>query len=622
MSAVLAIAGREIRERRFLLAVAVGLGLIPAAAFFWPGMAEQGNAELVAVFVGLAFPTAASLAVGASVMGRDMAEGRLGFYLSRPIAETSLWAGKFLGGCALVLLAFALTWLPFSIVSGAVWSWLANGRMPYPLVFGPLAMVFLMANAHVAASLYRSRSAWIAVDAALLVVAFFAYRSMLRHAVDAGAGEIVMGNMHQLFFGAALVAVAASGFQLVLGRAGAERGRWALSCSYWLGTGLHLLCLYGLSSWALGTTPAEVSGVSLYAELAPRGVGVIFRGNDPGRAGLEPLFAMDAASGAYARFAAERATLPVFSRDGRRAFWVAGAPELFSLDRPPALAVARFDGDRPAVHELPLSESGASYLLAVDGEARLALLVCRGGVAVVDTASGATLGGARLASLNPDVGEFLPDGRVRLVERSGTAIVVRDWNPRDSESVERVRVADAGHGLTLALRGDHALVSPDGRELLLLDVEKGTRTLLARTPPDRPAAPHLGVARRMGLAHGGLAVAFGNSVVLVTPEGEVGRRIDLDPDEFVTSLVEPGPNQIAVGFRRAGGSLTKVYDIETGSLIREEPGLRPAGNPWTKRLGDSPEPGSLGSRLYLTDDHALVELLANGKRRVVVPAVD
>ncbi len=620
MSAVLAIAAREIRERRFLLAVAVGVGLIPAAAFFWPGMAEQENAELVAVFVGLAFPTAASLAVGASVMGRDMAEGRLGFYLSRPIAEASLWAGKLLGGCALVLLAFVLTWLPFNLVSGALWSWLANGRIPYPLVFGPVLMLLLMASAHVAASLYRSRSAWIAVDAALLVVAFFAYRSVLRRAVDAGAGEIVMGNMHQLFFGAVLVAVAASGFQFVLGRADAERGRWALSCSYWLGTGLHIVCFYGLSSWALGTTPAEVGGISYHAELAPRGVGVIFRGTEPGRAGLEPLFAMDAASGAYARFAAERATLPVFSRDGRRAFWVARAPTLFSLDQRLSLAVARLDGARPSLQELPLEEQGAFYLLAVDAEVPRALLSCHGCVAVLDTASGATL--ARSSSLNPDAGEFLPDGRVRLLERSGSSIVVRDWTPRDGASVERARLADAGRGLALALHGDHALVSPDGRELLLLDVETGTRTLLARTPPDRPAATHLGGARRIGLAHGGLAVAFGNSVVLVTPEGEVGRRIDLDPDEFVTSLVEPGPNQIAVGFRRAGGSLTKVYDIETGKVIREEPGLRPAGNPWSTRLGDSPEPGSLGSRLFLTDEAALVELMPDGKRRVVVPAVD
>lgn len=615
MSAALAIAVREIRERRFLLATAFVVGLLPVAASLWPAVAEQRNDELVAVLVGLAFPTAAALAVGASVVGRDLAEGRLGFYLARPISALSLWAGKFLGGYTLVALTFVLVVLPFNVATGTLRGWLDDKHAPSPLVLGPLALLLVMASAHVAASLYRSRSAWIALDLVLFVLAFAAIRQLMLRMAEAGAGEAIPAGAPYFLLGGALVPLAASAVQLAVGRADPARGRRALSGTFWSLAGLLLGLLFGLSSWVLATTPAETGGAPYGCDVAPRGGGLVFRGSNPGRAGYEPLFVMDGSTGAYARFSAERASRPVFTRDGRRAFWIARPPELFAIDRRPSLVVAHFDGGPPRLEELPLAGGEALYLLALDPEGRRALVYGRGFVAVVDALSGATT--ARLEATLVDAGEFLPDGRVRLLGRPGglSAIVVRDWNPRSGDGVERARVPATARSVTLGLRGDQALLSPDGRELLLLDIAQGKQTTVTRGESRNSL---LFGAARIGLADGGIAVGVGNGLWIVSPAGSVRKLIDLDPKDLIFGLAQPAADELAIGV--LSPPRTRFVEIDSGRVRRDEKGLRPAGAR-QERLGDFPEPGSLGSRLFVTQDHALVELLPAGQRRVIVPAM-
>src|SRR5688572_31008663 len=106
MNAALAIARREVRERRSLLAAALILGLLPVALKRLLPVPADDIGELLSILLYLAFPTAVALAVGASIVGRDVVERRLGFYFSRPLSAGALWGGKFLGGALLVTAAY------------------------------------------------------------------------------------------------------------------------------------------------------------------------------------------------------------------------------------------------------------------------------------------------------------------------------------------------------------------------------------------------------------------------------------------------------------------------------------------------------------------------------------
>lgn len=613
MSAALAIAAREIRERRVLLAAALAVGLLPALAWYLPGMREQENAELVAMFVGLAFPAAAALAVGTSIIGRDLAEGRLAFYLARPISELSLWAGKFLGGYALVGMAFVLVVAPFNVVSGNVRHWVADGRIPFQLIVAAAFLLVLMTGAHAAASFYRSRSAWIVADILLFGLVLAICQRLMVRMLDAGAGEIMVDHFPLVFAGGAAVALLASAVQLLVGRADPARGRRALSWTLWLGAGLYVLGLHAASSWVLGTTPAE-TGVSYGCRAAPRGAGLVFWGGASGRAGYRPIFAMDASSGAFASFSAERGGMALFTEDGRRALWTADAANL-AVERRPALVTASFDSSGPHIDEVPLDGfEGAPQLLALDPAGGRALVARSGRVAVLDTSSGAAI--ANLGGVDVGAGAFLPAGGIRLLaNRAG--IVVLDWNPRDGSTLERMRVAAAGAQAGLfGVRDDLALVSPDGRDLVLLDLAAGRQTTLSRAPQHRRT--HAFGAQAIGLAQGGVAIGLGNRLWIVSPAGEVAGHVELDASVGILGLSQVKPDELAIGVMRPPGTL--FLEIPSGVVRREAKGIRPAAD-WFRRVSASVKPGSLGSRLFVTEDDALVELLADGQRRVIVPAV-
>jgi hypothetical protein len=324
---------------------------------------------------------------------------------------------------------------------------------------------------------------------------------------------------------------------------------------------------------------------------------------------------MDASSGAFAAVSAEWSSWRVvYTRDGRRAAWIAGAPEpAMAIERHPSLIVAHFDGGKPRIEATPLafaySDLATPVLLAFDHEGRQAVLAGPTEVAMVDTLSGVTT--ARLDGVAAKAAEFLPDGLVRVLGHTA-GIVVLDWNPLSGQRVERTRLTVANPSLArlLGLEGDRALVQ-DHRELLLLDVASGTHTRIARA--------ERGLATSLALADGGVAAGFGSALWIVSPAGAVRKLIDLGPGQFVIGLAQAAADELSIGLFRP--QRTIFVDIATGLIRREENGLVPAHG-WADGLGDVAEPGSFSSRLYLTDDDALVELLPDRRRRVIVPAVD
>ena len=80
MKGALLVAWREIAERRSVLAAALVAGLLAFASPLLPGVMTGRAAEArdaMALSVALGFGLLVALMVGASVVGRDLADGRL-----------------------------------------------------------------------------------------------------------------------------------------------------------------------------------------------------------------------------------------------------------------------------------------------------------------------------------------------------------------------------------------------------------------------------------------------------------------------------------------------------------------------------------------------------------------
>jgi hypothetical protein len=132
MSGLWAVLVREIRERRAIPLAALALGILPVIAGSIPALTRIGGTDVredLAVVLGFAFPVAVALGLGVSVIGRDLAEGRLGFYFSRPISGFALWAGKM--GATLILIGASalLVVLPAHLLTAEGFAFGANSYL-------------------------------------------------------------------------------------------------------------------------------------------------------------------------------------------------------------------------------------------------------------------------------------------------------------------------------------------------------------------------------------------------------------------------------------------------------------------------------------------------------------
>jgi hypothetical protein len=623
VSAVLGIARQEVSTRRFLLAAAAALSLLAwiLRAVLPPGWSRELGQSLALVLF-LAFPIAAAIAVGSSLVGRDLAEGRLSFYFSRPLSAGALWAGKFLGGAILVAGAFLCCYLPLALSGdgigrGAVGIWL-------------LALVGLMGFAHTISSMYRSGSRLFALDLSLGAVVLTVIVVQVRHLAFAGAGHVLLTTAALPFdlAVAAAVLLAAAAAQLAYGRADARRGHVALSATVWT-LALVAVAAFALwSRWVLGVTPAEVSGVRYPLLVAPSGSALLFKGApERGRAGFSPVFLMDGESGSYVRLAPERVTLPAFTADGSAAVWVAPAvswwwyvapdpahPFPGAEARRAALAVARLGLGTPVVEERALEPPDAELALALDGDGQRVLLSGRAGVSLVDVASGRPVAEAPLSNIW--AADFLPGGTVRFYQtpRDGSepAFVVLDWTPKDGKRVERARVPVDPRVFLLARRGDLVVVSNGMRGKAIIDTTSGAVRRLDSAAADFPGAA-------LVLSSGLVALSLGEEVRVVTRGGETVARLALEPGSLAYALREPTPGELAVGLWTFSSDRrrTVFVDAATGAVRRVEQGLLPAGVRYGV-MNTQPEPGSFASRLFEDIGGDLVTLEPDGRKRRIV----
>lgn len=626
MSPLLTLTQREISDRRPLLWGTLVAALLPLLARVLPGIRpEQARAfhEGLAAIFAVVFPAALALGLGASVVGEDLAQRRLGFYFSRPISGWSIWASKMLAATFVTLAAWVCFVMPAFLLS--------RGRgpiiLPEPEWFlpwtGGLLAAILVAQA--VSGAYRSRDGLFAIDIAAFSVLVALAAAQVWQLVEAGA---VTTPWLMLAPALAMVVVAAAvggAAQVIVGRTDSRRGHLMLSSCLWGTLFVGLLGGLGFSAWVLSVKPDQVGVESWSVRTTPSASHVAF-GAGQERAGYRPYFLLDTATGRFQRLPWwPRLRGFAFSGDGRSAVWIEGGST-------PMLVTIRLDGSATA-RRSALQRYADPLLARVSDDGRLAVVALPDRVAVIETDSGREVATASAGQLSDDPRSL---GLVSRYEFAGDTVVAFVRSPTVDASLSvstfefrtgtvRRGPVVGGANWVRAVRDGRALVSGrslpgssqpvppldlvDGqviRPLLVGNVKAASATLLedGRTAAIvfRDHDPHLMVWSREGQPLLDRALPVGAT--------------------FLAG--EPRLGWICVGYDALieGRLRTAFAAIADGSIVREEPGLLPAAGPGWNQDQTLPA-GSPGSRLFVGAHGELVRLDPETGRReaLLVPPI-
>ncbi len=630
MRAFGAVLRRELAERWLLALAAALLGLVPLAVPFLPlGIsqapdARSGTATALAVIVSFVL----ALVLGSTVLARDLAERRLGFYFSRPLAGWAIWAGKLTGAAILALGSGLLVLLP-SVLLGdrpdpsGYWGPASDFALSFTLWALTVLALLLAANAF--SSMVRSRSPWLLLDllAGTLLVGLVG--AITGRLLTAGALSALAMAHAGLLVAFVLSFAAASAIQVTRGRTDPRRGHRLLSLTLWALLGLSALAFGGYTRWVLAATPedlVEIGGV------VPASAGDwIALGGSTGmlRGGFEPNFLLDTSSGRSFLIRSQSAGWGgvTFSRDGRHAAWaqMAGRGALpvtihrLELDRP---------GAEPVATPIGFSEHFPhSMVLSPDG----ARMACLAGERIVaqEMKDGRLLLAAPILagdSWSADRLRFLDSTTLRLyrtrIEKGGTELRVLDFDLGTGKTIREIRVPEYDHFLWG--------ISQDGQQLLLKSrkVELSSQEIAIAITDLRSGGPPTGI-RLEGVSSGLSFLTDGRLVIARRNRGRLelhlldARGKELKRFGFRGHRIQlgsqPAPGLLVVMITMGPSDETwrsALLDLESGTLRQIGEGLYQEGWPILP-------PGSVGTQLFVQKNGGLVRIdPVTGRQRVIL----
>ncbi|HYR45891.1 MAG TPA: hypothetical protein VER78_02705, partial [Thermoanaerobaculia bacterium] len=481
MRGLLAVARREVIEKRFVFAAAAAAALAPFAVPIARDPAREAR-DLLALIFAATFAAALAVALGFSILSKDQADRRIGFFFSRPLSGLDIWAGKLLGALFIALAAAAIVGAPALAVGGTNAARIELPRgTPWAFAAGVAALLLLC---HAIGVAVRSRSAWLVFDFTAGILATLIVLLSNRSLATVFGMEVILRER------AALVILGLAGL-VVGGLLAVSRGRTdiraahrALSLSLWAIVGTGVLALAGYTRWVLSATPRSLTEIS-FAAPAPRGSWAIVEG--PAR-GFSPAFLLDTSSGRFERVGADW-RLPVFSADGAHAAWFE-----FADGQADVMTLALEDrSSRPVRTRITLPGMPALALLAAGGE-KLAT-VSQGMLSVYDLVAGATVGSARAGDKCPrPAGFFLDSQRLRLFcpsafSRSPGAVrlEILEFDTSTKKLLKTGAIEDVDWGTwSVNPGGDRLLARGAGEGITLRDGKSGA--LLATLQPPGPGA--------------------------------------------------------------------------------------------------------------------------------------
>lgn len=548
-----AVALREIAERRFVLVAAAAAAVLPFLVPFLPGIpAGEGPVarSILALTLSAAFGLGGSLLVGASVVGRELAERRLSFHFSRPLAAPVVWGGKLAGGLALVLLAEAIVLGPSSLASGRFPGLWGGSGDTWAIWAVHLLAVPLFLLAWVGSVALRSRSPWLVVDLVLLVAVpallFVVVRRLLRygHPPKPTWALAALGILVAALLAATLA-------QVVTGRTDCRRGHGAQSLALW---SILLAATAAGAAWAERVIDPGVARLArAWASTGgPSGDWVFLEGSAEGDGSGSSTYLVNLATG-------RSLLLPVgepgaVSADGTRAVRISAAP---------------FGGREIVVQAIDLRSSGETTLdvaqwpdgLGLSADGRRLAVVVQGLCTVYELPSLRALASARVPS--PDWAYaplFVTPDRVRLHPRqSGRRGPRSEAPPSPGDPVAAELDVPRKAVTTLVAYPVSSIPASPGAKG---QVDPGP-TFLLLPSPDLSRVLVLG----FGTAHAARLVDAASGRVLASVDGsqEAGRPIGYFLSDGRAVVSEPGPGDLRLALFAPDGSRAATIPLPAGT---------------------------------------------------------
>ena len=593
MNSLLAVAARELRERWLLFPGAFVAGFFPLVlpAFgvkreLVPTVGATGAALLGA---------AAAVVIGSSMLARDATNGRLGFLFSRPLPWGTIWGGKWLAAIALAAASAFLCAIPsmaaypLSSLGGHHGdSWLRMLLDGPGMAFGVMLVVVTVGLANFGATLFRSRSPWLALDFVLMLAATWAtwrYLAPLWSYGILGRGQwTVLIVLLPLALGLLVGSLA----QVAVGRTDLHRAHRALSLGFWAVIGLTLAVAAVCWLWVRSSGPDAVSANAVTPDATGRWVYVEGFGR---HSGWYPHgFLIDTMTGGYlARPGPDHGFGMLFSADGRFAALPVAARGAA------ALTVFDLREARPRVTEVNLESTPPptwNTVFSLSPSAASVFVVHESGASFYELPSGRRVATTTIPpGWRPAAARFLAEGAARVW------LVPGGLRARAEMRVVDLAADGAASGTTFPIaaaidpvrvwRG--VLADSDGRRILTLDAGLHLRDG-ATGEPVASLAEGTGNIPALFLADGRILVE-GRAAVgqppFAHPRVWVFDRVGTKLADFELPLLPPGslgigpevaPGRVVLGSHRDWLLLENalVVDVASSGVVDKLPGLRPA----------------------------------------------
>lgn len=565
MKNALVIARRELTEKRFVLLTAVAIACLALIVPFVPGVhsGERRNAVAVASLIfSTGFTVGLAAILGASIIGRELSDGRLSFYFSKPITASSIWFGKLIAATLLIVVSFAIIIAPafFAGITGVIRTWTSLGEsLPTIRIILAVALALFLLS-HVIGTFVRSRSAWLVFDFIAASVCAAAIWMIVRALLSGYAIELTRQLWWILAIFAVLAIIAGGLWQVARGRTDRKRSHLELSRFLWMALGGALLVISAFTVWVTSVDFPDLIAQSI--DQSRTGAWAFISGTGNHRRDYRATFLYNLRDGRAHRVPAALSqwSSTEFSGDEKTAAFAS----MVSLTSRAAteLYAVKLDAPAPEIVATGIPYTG-NFVLSDDGS-RLAIPKFGDLITVYDLASRTSVGSVRVPNarwLNP---QFVTNDLLRIDDFGNSALRVFEFD------VARKTLRQTGEAPVSRWR-----VNPDRTRAMSYWKQPDVTIYDAKTGRLLTSVPIKAVTAKF-LMDGRIAAIDDRNVLhLFTPDGAPIRSIALPAEPF-SQIFDVGNGLVVVLVKKDQTDLT--IDVDRGAIVRTETGLQPAYN--------------------------------------------
>lgn len=321
MRNALIIAAREFEEKRFVALAVVAFAVLPFLVGVIPMINGRSSREAIALsslMLATAFTVGLAVITGAGFVGRDLSDGRMSFYFSRPIGSSSIWFGKLTAGILMIVGCFGFIIAPAWLATGKYWTSFWDLTLGDSSAWILTIALSLFLVAHVIGTFARSRAPLVAGDFAAAVLCGVAIWFIVLPLARGMAFTLAQWLLIALAVALALAIIGGGAWQLERGRTDRRRNHVALSQFIWGTMAVALLIAAGYVTWVVSVTPRDLT-TRIYASHQAGSPFFVVSGRARHRGDYYAAFLIDVGDGSVRRIDPQGVRSVHFARDGRSA---------------------------------------------------------------------------------------------------------------------------------------------------------------------------------------------------------------------------------------------------------------------------------------------------------------